>query len=114
MPPPWREAPVMEASEMKKVMVALIMTGGLLLVGAGCGKSKALMAVEEYEKDTCACKDAACVAEAAKKYAAHASDMASASSGETEAITKATTHASECATKIAMSGVPAMPGMPKH
>jgi hypothetical protein len=29
---------MMEASEMNKVMVALIMTGGLLLVGAGCSK----------------------------------------------------------------------------
>ncbi len=99
---------------MTKVMVALIMTGGLLLVGTGCGKSKALMAAEEYEKEACACKDAACTTEAGKKYAAHASDMASASSGEAEAITKATTNASQCVTKIAMSGVPAVPGMPKH
>jgi len=34
-------AGVTEASEMNKVMVALIMTGGLLLVGAGCGKDEA-------------------------------------------------------------------------
>lgn len=35
-----RCAGVTEASEMMKVMVALIMTGGLLLVGAGCGKEE--------------------------------------------------------------------------
>jgi|SRR5580693_3138771 hypothetical protein len=99
---------------MKSIKFAFaVCLGSMLLATTGCGKSKALMAAEEYEKDTCACKDAACVGEAAKKYSAHASDMASASSGETEAISKAASNAAACATKAAMSGLPAMPGMPK-
>ena len=57
----------------------------------------------------CACKDAACVTDAAKKFSAKASDMATASSGEAEAITKATTNATTCMTKISMAGVPGMP-----
>jgi ABC-type glutathione transport system ATPase component len=81
--------------------------GSLMLLGAsGCGKSKALLATEEYEKSACACKDATCVTEASKKYAESAKDMSTASSGEAEAITKATTNAASCATKAAMAGVP--------
>jgi hypothetical protein len=99
---------------MKSIKFAFALCfGSLLLVATGCGKSKALLAVEEYEKNTCACKDAACVGEAAKKYGEHAKDMATASSGETDAITKATTAATECATKISMAGIPGMPAMPK-
>lgn len=84
----------------------------LMLATTACGKSKALMAVEEYEQAACACKDVACVTDATKKYSAKASDMATASSGEAEAITKATTNASTCVTKISMAAVPAMPAMP--
>ena len=87
--------------------------GSMLLVGAtGCGKSKALLAAEEYQKDTCACKDAACVTAAAQKFATHSGDMTTARSSEAEAITNATSAAAQCATKAAMSGVPGMPGMP--
>ncbi len=96
-----------------KIAFALCFASMMLVAATGCGKSKALLAAEEYEKDTCACKDAACVGEAAKKYAEHAKEMAGASSGEAEAIGKAATNAGACATKIAMSGVPGMPAMPK-
>lgn len=93
---------------MIKVAFALCF-GSLMLATTACGKSKALMAVEEYEQTACACKDAACVTDAAKKFSAKASDMATASSGEAEAITKATTNATTCMTKISMAGVPGMP-----
>jgi hypothetical protein len=37
MPPPWRKAPAMtEATEMKKVLVTLMLGMGLLALGAGC------------------------------------------------------------------------------
>lgn len=94
-------------------LVCALGVGSVLVFTAGCGKSKALLAVEAYEKDTCACKDAACVAAAAKKFSENAKDMATASSGETDAITKATTAATDCALKATMAGIPAMPGMPK-
>jgi hypothetical protein len=83
--------------------------GSLMILSAGCGKSKALLAAEEYQKAACACKDAACVTTAAQKFAENAKDMATASSGEADAITKATTAAAECSTKAAMAGVPGMP-----
>ncbi len=88
--------------------------GIVMLLGAtGCGKSKALMAAEDYEKAACACKDAACATTASKAFADRAADMATASGGEAEAITKATSAAAACVTKAAMSGVPGMPsGMP--
>ncbi len=87
--------------------------GALLLLTAACGKSKALTAVEQYQADTCACKDTACINTAAKKFADSAQDMASAHSSEADAITKATSAAAECTTKIAMASVPATPGMAK-
>lgn len=98
-------------------LVCALGVGSVLVFSAGCGKSKALLAVEAYEKDTCACKDAACVSAAAKKFADNAKDMASASGGETDAIAKATAAATNCALKASMAGIPgmpAMPGMPKN
>jgi hypothetical protein len=88
-----------------KVACALSV-GALMVFASGCGKSKALLAAEEYQKNACACKDAACVTDASKKFADAAKDMATASSGEAEAITKASTAAAECVTKISMAGVP--------
>ncbi len=90
-----------------------VIIGALLVLTAACGKSKALTTVEQYQADTCACKDTTCVNAAAKKFADNAQDMQSAKSGEADAITKATSAAAECTTKIAMAGVPAMPGMTK-
>ena len=98
---------------MKTMKLAGAVTVGLLLVlTTGCGKSKALLSAEDYQATTCACKDAACVTSAAKKFADNAQDMATARSSETDAITKATSAAVECATKISMAGLPGMPGMP--
>ena len=96
---------------MLKIAFALC-CGSLMLATTACGKSKALMAVEEYEQTACACKDAACVSAASKKFSDKAGDMATASSSEAEAISKATTNATTCVTKISMAGVPAMPAMP--
>ena len=95
---------------MIKVAFALC-CGSLMLATTACGKSKALMAVEEYEQTACACKDVACVTGATKKFSEKASDMSTASSGEAEAITKATTNASACVTKISMAAVPGMPAV---
>ena len=97
--------------EFSKIAFALGF-GSMMLVAAGCGPSKALQAAQEYEKAACACKDATCATDASKKFADRAKDMASASSGESEAITKATTAAAECVTKASMAGIPGMPAMP--
>ena len=93
-----------------KIAFALCCASPMLATTA-CGKSKALMAVEEYEQTACACKDIACVTGATKKFSEKASDMATAGSGEAEAITKATTNSSACVTKISMAGVPGMPAV---
>jgi hypothetical protein len=98
---------------MKAMKIAFALCfGSVLLATTGCGKSKALEAAEEYQQAACACKDAACATTATQKYAARAADMATASSGEAEAITKATTAATECVTKVSMAGIPGMPGAP--
>ncbi len=85
--------------------------GALMAFATGCGKSKALEATEEYEKATCACKDVACITAAAKKYGESSKEMAGAKSGEAEAITKAATNAGQCATKVTMASIPAIPAM---
>jgi hypothetical protein len=98
---------------MKTIKLAgALAIGSLLLLATGCGKSKALTAAEDYQTATCACKDATCVAAAAKKFADNAQDMATARSSEADAITKATSAATDCAMKVTMAGMPAMPGAP--
>lgn len=92
---------------MTKIAFALC-CGSLMLAATACGgKSKALMAVEDYEKTACACKDAACVSEASKKFSEKSADMATASSSEAEAITTATKNATTCVTKISTMAAPA-------
>ena len=93
-------------------LVGPLAVGLLLVLTTGCGKSKALLAAEDYQTTTCACKDAACVTAAATKFAGSAQDMATARSSEADAITKATAAAAQCATKTSMAAMPAMPGMP--
>jgi hypothetical protein len=96
---------------MKTMKLAgALAVGSLLVLTAGCGKSKALLAAEDYQTATCACKDAACVAASAKKFADNAQDMATARGSEADAITKATTAATDCAMKVSMASMPAMPG----
>ena len=97
---------------MKTMRLTGCLAVGALLLLTGCGKSKALMDAEAYQTETCGCKDTTCVTTAAKKYSDNAQDMATAKSSEAEAISKATTAAAECTTKVAMAAVPAMPGMP--
>lgn len=96
---------------MKNVIIG-ILGMGLLALGTGCGPSKLLTAAQDYEKAACACKDIACTTEASKKYADAAKEAGAAGSSEAEAITKATTAAAACVTKIATSSVPGMPAMP--
>jgi hypothetical protein len=80
----------------------------MTLFATGCGKSRALEISEEYEKAACACKDSACATAATKKYGESAKEMVTAKGSEAEPITKATTNATECVTKLAMAGVPGM------
>jgi hypothetical protein len=99
---------------MKSMKIAFALClGSMLLATTGCGKSKALLAAEEYEKAACACKDMTCATDASTKFAAKAADMASASGSDAEAVTKATSAAAACVTKASMAGIPGMPGMPK-
>ena len=94
---------------MKTIKLALALCfGSFLLITTGCGKSHALTAAEDYERNACACKDTACVTDVSKKFSENAKDMGSASSSEAEAITKATTNAATCITKISMAGIPGM------
>ena len=99
---------------MKTMKLAgALAVGSLLVLTAGCGKSKALLAAEDYQTTMCACKDTACVTAAATKFAASAQDMATARSSEADAIVKASTAAAQCSTKITMAAMPAMPGAAK-
>jgi hypothetical protein len=100
---------------MKSVKIAFALCfGSLMLATAGCGPSKMLQAAQEYEKAACACKDLACTTDAAKKYGEKVKEAGAGSSGEAEALGKATTAAAECTMKITMANVPGMPAMPKH
>jgi hypothetical protein len=95
---------------MKMTSTLTVLGFGLLTVlASGCGKSKALMAAEEYEKAACACKDVACVTAATKAFSDAAKDMGTASSSEAEAITKASTNAAACAMKVTTANIPGMP-----
>ena len=98
---------------MKKI-ASLVALGALLVIASACGKNKMVEAAENYEKEACACKDVPCTTTASQKFAAETTKAASspASGSDAEAITKSTTKATECITKIAMSGVPGMPPMP--
>jgi hypothetical protein len=101
---------------MKSIKIAFALCfGSMMLATIGCGPSKALLSAQEYEKASCACKDVACVTDATKKFGERSkTDAATASASEAEAITKATTAATECMTKVTMASVPGMPAMPKH
>lgn len=95
-----------------KMKLACLLALGLL--SAACGKNKLLEAAENYEKSACACKDSACATAATTKFGSDSTAAASSSpsSSDAEAITKSTTAATTCVTKIAMAGIPTMPGMP--
>jgi hypothetical protein len=89
---------------LRNGMIALCFAG---LALTGCGKSKMLMASEAYEKDACECKDVACITAATTKYTTGMAGEAPKSS-EAEAISKATTNAAACLTKVTMAAVPGM------
>jgi hypothetical protein len=103
---------------MNKVVCLVACTAVLVL--SGCGKNKMVEVAENYEKDACACKDAACATAASNKFAEESTKNASSvpkTGGDAEAYSKAVSNATQCVTKAAMSGVPggmpAMPAMPK-
>src|SRR5512145_1745270 len=92
--------------------IAYLVACGAVLTLVGCGKNKMLVVAEEYEKEACACKDAACATAASKKFSDATVQNASSvptSGSNAEAYTKAVTNATTCVTKAAMSGVPGMP-----
>jgi hypothetical protein len=112
------EVTILRRDSMKAIKIAFaLVVGSMTVFTAGCGKSKLLIAAEEYQTAACACKDDKCTTEATKKYAEKTKEAAGSGAGsDGEAIGKATTAATECVTKIAMSSVkmPAMPAMPAH
>lgn len=99
-----------EETNMNKTLY--LVAFGVLFTVVGCGKNKMLVAAEAYEKEACACKDAACGTAASTKFAeASAKDAADVptSGGDAEAYTKAVSNATACVTKAAMAGIPGMP-----
>jgi hypothetical protein len=98
---------------MKAIKIAFALCiASVSVFTAGCGKSKLLLAAEEYQTAACACKDLACVNEASKKYGEKTKEAGAGSASEAEALTKATTAAAECVTKVTMANIPKVPGMP--
>lgn len=98
---------------MNKVMIATVCASVLVL--AACGKNKMLVAAETYEKEACACKDAACATAASNKFAEETKKNAMsmpASGADAEVYSKAVQNATNCVTKAAMGNLPAMPNMP--
>lgn len=98
---------------MKK-LVCLAVCGAMFVL-VGCGKNKMVEAAENYEKEACACKDAACATAASNKFAAETSKNATSvptSGSDAETYSKHVSAATQCVTKAAMSGVPGMPPMP--
>lgn len=97
---------------MKTKLACLFVLG---LLAAGCGKNKMVEAADVYEKAACACKDSACATAATTKFATDNGGAAASpptSGSDAEAYTKSVTAATMCATKLAMAGIPTMPGMP--
>jgi predicted cobalt transporter CbtA len=106
--------PDQEVVDMKKI-ACLVALGALLALASACGKNKMVEVAENYEKEACACKDAACATAATTKFSEETSKNAASmpkSGGDAEAYTKAASAAAQCVTKAAMSGVPGMPPMP--
>jgi hypothetical protein len=84
---------------MGKLLVATLVTVGL----AGCGKNKAVKAAEDMADEVCACKDAACAAEAAKKGGEVLMGMAKDATGtesDAKAIVAASNRMQECIKKL--------------
>jgi hypothetical protein len=88
---------------MKRLLTATLF---ISLLGIGCGKdAKPLVdAAEAYAKDSCACKDAACIMKATTEYADATKKLTGEklvpSEEQVEKITEASTKAAECNTKL--------------
>ena len=101
---------------MTTIKLAGLLSITAVLFLAGCGKNKSVLAMEEFAEKTCACKDAKCLADLSKDQAAMTKatqENPPTSEGDAKAYAAASTKMVECQTKIAMSGMPAMPAMPK-
>ena len=88
---------------MKKLFTTTLL---ISLFALGCGKdAKPLVdAAEAYAKDSCACKDAACLTKAAKDYADATKKLTgeklTPSEDQVKKITDASKKAVECTTKL--------------
>ncbi len=58
---------------IKKLLVANLLAASLLV--AGCGKNKAVKAMEDLADEVCACKDTNCAMEAMKNLQAKMKDL---------------------------------------
>lgn len=88
------------------------MLGGSAVVAVlalvGCGKNKAVVAMEEYADKVCACKDGECVKKEADAFAKKAEELkdAKGSDADAKAIEDAMKKALDCSMKIALKDVP--------
>lgn len=109
---------------MKNLLTGMALLGLLATVGCQKDAQPLVDAAEAYAKDSCACKDTACITKASKTYADATKKLAGEnlvpSKEQSEKITAASTKAAGCATKMAtdaagaaMSGMPKMPAAPK-
>gem|GEM_PF-1720014 len=99
------------------LLLTTMIIGSSAMLGCGGGGEELVKAAQKYETDSCACKDVACTTKAAQDYTKTTQDLAGkklvASEDDAKKITTATTKATECVTKLAMSAVPGgMPAMP--
>jgi hypothetical protein len=79
------------------------------LLLTGCGKSKALIAAEEYQAEACTCADAACATAASQRFAARAQDMQTMKVSEARKVSDATAAAAGCVTKVSLANMPKPP-----
>ncbi|MBW2455723.1 MAG: hypothetical protein JRI68_14495 [Deltaproteobacteria bacterium] len=88
---------------MKRLLTATLL---ISFVAIGCGKDAQPLvdAAETYAKDSCACKDAACLTKAAKEYADATKKLTGEklvpSEEQAEKMTEAAEKAVECNTKL--------------
>jgi len=99
---------------IKYALCFTTLIGSFAMIGCGGGGEELVKAAQKYETDSCACKDVACTTKAAQDYSKTAADLAGkkmvANEDDGKKIGAASTKAAECVTKLAMAGVPAMPG----
>jgi hypothetical protein len=85
---------------MKKRLVLAICTA--LLLGLGCGKNKAVKAMDDWADEVCACETAQCALDAANRGTKMMQEMRDVEGTESDlkAITAAGKRAQDCARKL--------------